>query len=248
MEFEIQKDELTNKDGSKKEKKVIRMGLVEFIVMVVLLIMLFLLAAVMGVREYYIAGGFGTKNSVAKRKTVDYASENQRFIDELRFDTEDDDINNIINLALNNTLSENMLEMDGVKKQISSGTQDNFAVHVGLKDGNVQEDKDGKTVIYRIYDGDVYDVLDTNKNKVEDGYLDGDNFIKNELSLCNLNMLVMPEVYKIVVENNSTEYVITGISEHYSATEEYVISKATNKLVRAKIKNGALDISREVNF
>lgn len=248
MEFEIQKDELTNKDGNVSEKKVIKMGLVEFIVLIVLLVMLFLVAAVMGVREFFNAGGLNTNAVQTKTKTMDYAAENARLIGELRFETEDDNLNNIMNLALTNTLSDNKLELVGTQKKISSGTQDNFAVHVGLKDGNVREDKDGDAVLYRIYDGDVYEILDANLNNLEDGILDSDNFIKNELGLCNLNMLVMPEIYKIVVENNSTEYVITGISEHYSATEEYVISKATNKLVKASIKNGALDISREVNF
>ncbi len=248
MEFEIQKDELTNKDGSTSEKKVIKMGLVEFIVLIVLLVMLFLVAAVMGVREYYNAGGFNQNISQARTKSLDYADQNARFIDELRFKTDDEDVNNIMNLALNNTLSENKLEIDGTQKKISSGAQDNFAVHVELKTGDVREDKDGAVVLYRIYDGDTYQVLDSNKTNLEERVMNDDNFIRNELSLCNLNMLVMPEVYKIVVENNNTEYVVTGVSEHYSATEEYVISKATNKIVKASIKNGALDVSREVNF
>ena len=253
MEFEIKTDETITKEGGVKEKKVIRMGLVEFIVFFVLLLMLFLLAASMGIREYYRVEYAQLNSKVVEEesKTIDYAEALPDFIDELRFDTDDDDVNNIMNLALVNTLKSNKLEIDGTWKKISTGTTTRKAVDVGLKTGDVVEAQDGEVVQYRIYDGDEYKILDANQNEVDEeseNMMEDDNFIKNEFELCNLYMLTIPEAYQIVVESSGNDYVVTGVSETYKATEEYTISKATNKLVKATVKNGAVDVSCEVNF
>lgn len=249
MGFEVETDEYTKKNGEVKEKKVIKMGLVEFIVFFVLLLMVFILAICMGLKAYYFEPNTsGIIRNVKESKSIDYNEKTSTFIDELRFNTEDETLNNIMNLAINNTFNGKEIEIDGTKKTLSSSENENYAVILGLKTGDVVESKDGSIIQYRIYDGDIVKVLDADKNLVTENMIDGQNFIKNELNLSYLNMLVMPEVYKIVVENKPTEYVITGISDHYSATEEYTISKATNKLVKAKIKNGAIGISTEVNF
>ena len=249
MGFEVETDEYTKKDGEVKEKKVIKMGLVEFIVFFVLLLMVFIVAICMGLKVYYLeSDSKGIVGKAQESKSIDYDTNFSAFINELRFKTDDETLNNIMNLAIVNTFSGKEIEIDGIKKELSSSENENYAVVLGLKTGDVVESKDGAVVQYRIYDGDMVKILDADKNPVTENMIDGQNFIKNELNLSYLNMLVMPEVYKIVIENKPTEYVVTGISDHYSATEEYTISKATNKLVKAKIKNGAIGISTEVNF
>ena len=253
MDFEIKTDEVTTKNHDVKEKKVIKMGLVEFIVFFVLLLMLFLLASSLGIREYYKTEYTQKYSDVIdeEEKSVDYEELLPSFIEELRFETEDENINNIMNLALVNTLSRNNLEIDGTWKKISTGTATNKAIEIGLETGDVIESQDGEVVQYRIYNGDNYTILDGNQENVDEenvNILEDANFIKNELEFCNLYMLTMPEAYQMVVESKENNYVITGVSSQYKSTEEYTISKSTNKLVRAKIKNGAVDVSAEVDF
>ncbi|MCR5186828.1 MAG: hypothetical protein K6D97_06940 [Clostridia bacterium] len=253
MDFEIKTDEVTTKNNGVKEKKVIKMGLVEFIVFFVLLLMLFLLASSMGIREYYRAEyRQATNDSIMEdEKVIDYAKELPNFVEELRFATSNEEVNNIMNLAILNTFTKSSVEIDGTWKKISTGTTISKAVEIGTETGDVVESQDGDVVEFRIYNGDSCSILDENHesvNEESDNVLEDANFIKNELELCNLYMLTMPEAYNIVVESNGNNYIVTGISSQYNSTEEYTISKSTNKLLKAKIKNGAVDVSAEVDF
>ena len=214
MDFEIKTDEVTTKNNGVKEKKVIKMGLVEFIVFFVLLLMLFLLASSLGIREYYKTEYTQKYSDVIdeEEKSVDYEELLPSFIEELRFETEDENINNIMNLALVNTLSRNNLEIDGTWNKISTGTATNKAIEMPTKHSSKVRTLEPifQKPIYLEENAGMSQILNDN-NLYDDIPLPTNSVINNLIKDSTIQSNIAPEIQsssaksKMNIENKSVK-------------------------------------------